>query len=72
MDKRTTTKTTRVKKEKLGNPRKIRLMEKDEAPLERIAAVNGMDVVSVARMATHAGIPILMEQFGLIKKQEAE
>lgn len=70
MDKQTTTKNTRAKKEKLGNPRKIRLMKKDEPSLQRIAETNGMDVVSVARMATHAGLPILLEQFGLTKKQE--
>lgn len=68
MDKQTTTKNTRAKKERLGNPRKIRLMKKDEPSLKLIADKNAMDVVTVARMATHAGIPILLEQFGLTEK----
>lgn len=72
MDKRTTARTTRGKREKLGNPRKIRLMKKDEPSLREISAKSGMDIVSVARMAAHEGLPILMEQFGLNKNQESK
>ncbi len=69
MDKRTTSRTTKGKKERLGNPRKIRLMEKDEPSLREIAAKTGMEIVSVARMAAHEGLPILMAQFGLVEKE---
>jgi len=72
MDKTTPARTTRAKNGKLGNPRKIRLMKKDEPSLRRISAKSGMDIVTVARVATHEGLPILMEQFGLNKKQEAK